>query len=322
MPPAGLRIIFMGTPGFAVPSLELLQMSGYNIIAVVTAPDKPAGRGLKMRFSPVKECALRLGLPLLQPEKLSDSVFIAQLTGLQPDLGVVVAFRMLPESVWRLPAFGCINLHASILPQYRGAAPIHHAIINGETETGVTTFFIRKELDTGDILFRENVSIGESETAGELHDRLMVTGAELVEKTVHAIESKSYPVTEQKNISPGEATLQKAPKIFPDHCRIDWNQPVNKLYNFIRGLSPVPGAMTCFISPDGTEYPVKIYRCDKIQVSYKSNPGNVETDGKNLAIHCIDGALKIIQLQLAGRKTLGTKEFLRGFRMNSSWKIK
>jgi methionyl-tRNA formyltransferase len=253
-----LRIVFMGTPEFAVSSLDRLLSAGYNIVAVVTAPDKPAGRGLTLHQSDVKKYALSKGLKILQPEKLRDPDFIEKLTALKPDLQIVVAFRMLPEVIWKLPSLGTFNIHASLLPQYRGAAPINWAIINGEMETGVTTFFLNEKIDAGNIILSETVQISPDENAGELHDRLMHTGADLVVKTIQSIQQNSYKTTEQEKLTIDN--IKSAPKIFKQDCKIDWSKSNDNVYNFIRGLSPYPGAFTEIFSEDGKKFTIKIFR--------------------------------------------------------------
>ncbi len=251
---SSLKIIFFGTAEFAVASLQALVENNFNVMAVVTAPDRPAGRGLMPRMSAVKQFALQKNLTLRQPEKLKEEKFLEEIRQLQPDLMIVVAFRMMPRELWQLPASGTFNLHASLLPQYRGAAPVHWAIINGETETGVTTFFLRHEIDQGDIIFNEKVAIRESETAGALHDKLMRVGADLVIKTVKAIESGNVKTLQQESVLRPCTLLKPAPKIFKKDCLINWNTPAESVYNHIRGLSPYPAAYTEFLSPDGGKY--------------------------------------------------------------------
>eukprot|EP01133_Synstelium_polycarpum_P013969 gene13969-16471_t len=268
-----MKIVFMGTPDFAVASLDALFKAGFEIAAVVTAADKPAGRGQKLSESAVKKYAQEKGLKVLQPVRLKDPEFIAELHDLKADLQVVVAFRMLPEAVWSMPPKGTINLHASLLPQYRGAAPINHAIINGEKESGVTTFFLKHEIDTGDIIFSEKVSIGPQDTAGELHDQLMQTGAGLLVKTVQAIADGNY--TEQPQ--PQAADLKHAPKIFKDFCQIDWNQSAGLIHNLIRGLSPYPTAFTRL-----NDKTLKIFRAEIEEKEPGIAPGGFLTDGKRL----------------------------------------
>ncbi|WP_460677983.1 methionyl-tRNA formyltransferase [Mucilaginibacter koreensis] len=305
-----MRIIFMGTPAFAVASLEALVESGANVVAVVTAPDKPAGRGQKLNESAVKQYAVAHHLPVLQPERLKNEDFLQELQSYQADLQVVVAFRMLPEVVWRMPAKGTINLHASLLPQYRGAAPINWAIINGEKESGVTTFFLKQEIDTGDILFIEKVSIAEDVTAGEYHDRLMIKGAGLLVKTVKAIESGRYTEQPQEQLADG-IELKHAPKIFKDDCRIDWNQPVEIVYNRIRGLSPYP---TAFTELNGKT--LKVFKTTKQTDTPEVQPGQHLTDQKTyLKFACADGYISITDLQMEGKKRMSIEEFLRGVRL-------
>lgn len=317
-----LRIIFMGTPEFAVESLDILVKNNYNIVGVITVPDKPAGRGQQLQQSAVKKYALEKGLNILQPEKLKKEDFLKQLQSLKPDLQIVVAFRMLPEVVWKMPCLGTFNLHGSLLPQYRGAAPINWAIINGEKETGVSTFFLQHEIDTGNIIFREKIVIGENETAGEIHDKLMVVGAQLVLKTVKAIEENNYPQVDQAEfIAKGEKE-KHAPKIFKEDCKIDWNKNVTEVHNFIRGLSPYPAAFTTLIAPDGKTFPIKIFKTEK-EITTPAYPLNtIITDSKtHIKVSVADGLISIIDLQLAGKKRMPVNELLRGFPMNSDWKI-
>jgi methionyl-tRNA formyltransferase len=308
-------IVFMGTAPFAVPSLELLMNSGYPIAGVITAPDKPAGRGQKIRQSAVKEFAVANELPVFQPANLKDPSFLETLHQLKPDLQIVVAFRMLPREVWSLPPLGTINLHASLLPEYRGAAPINHAIINGEKETGVTTFFINEQIDTGPILLQELVDIGFDEHAGDLHDRLMVIGADLVKKTVDGISAGELSPTLQSNATLRITALKAAPKIFREHCRINWNRSTTDVYNFIRGLSPSPGAFTHLHMKSGQQQQLKIYKADIDHTAGAvSKPGNCSTDGKSyLQIACSDGYLMLQMVQLEGKKRMSIQEFLRGF---------
>ncbi len=302
-----MRIVFLGTPDFAVASLRALVEGGYEVVAVVTMPDKAAGRGLKVQHSAVKEYALSVGLPVLQPEKLKDPEFLDELRALKPDLGIVIAFRMLPEVVWAMPRLGTFNLHASLLPQYRGAAPINWAIINGETRTGVTTFMLNTEIDKGAILGRREVEIGPDETAGELHDRLMYEGARLVVETVDTIaEGKAHPIDQ----SADDADLHPAPKIFRDDCRVNWSVGAAVVHNFIRGLSPYPAAWTML----DTGEVLKIYRAHPIQETHTATPGTIRSDGRTfIHVACGDGWVAIDDIQLAGKKRLATPEFLRGF---------
>ncbi|MEI6883894.1 MAG: methionyl-tRNA formyltransferase [Bacteroidota bacterium] len=311
------RIIFYGTPEIAKESLKAVVDCGYQVVAVVTAPDRPAGRGMKMRASKVKEYALEQGLKVLQPEKLSDPVFFEELRKFKPDLQVVVAFRMMPRSIWTLPPKGTFNLHASLLPQYRGAAPINWAVINGEAETGLTTFFLRDKVDTGDIIFREPMSIGPDETAGELHDRMKIQGAQLVIKTIEAVFSGKINPQDQSRFANHDSPLKPAPKIYTDTCRIDWNMPSAYIYNKIRGLSPLPGAFTEITLKDGSKSVLKIFRAGIELQKTSEEPGSVLTDGRSsLRISAPDGYVNIYELQIAGRKPMKTDEFLRGFGKN------
>jgi methionyl-tRNA formyltransferase len=297
----------MGTPQFAVASLDALITSGCDVVAVVTAPDKPAGRGNKISESAVKQYARENGIKILQPEKLKDPRFLAELMALRAELQVVVAFRMLPEVVWHMPPRGTINLHASLLPQYRGAAPINWVLINGEKESGVTTFFLKHEIDTGDILFTEKVTLTGKETAGELHDRLMNKGAGLLVKTVKGVESGRYNEHPQSLLMAGEE-LKHAPKIFKEDCLIDWNQPAEAIYNKIRGLSPVPTAYTMV-----NDKTLKIYRSEFNTEQHDMHPGHFFTDNKTfLKFAATDGFVSITELQLEGKKQMDIQQFLRG----------
>jgi methionyl-tRNA formyltransferase len=311
-----LRIVFMGTPEFAVASLDALVKEKFNIAGIITSPDKPAGRGQKLESSAVKKYAVKAGISsILQPPNLKDPAFHEELRLLNPDLQVVVAFRMLPESIWALPKKGTINLHASLLPRYRGAAPVNHVIINGETETGVTTFFIRHEIDTGNILFQERVAIGDNETAGELHDRLMKTGAELVIKTVRSIIDGTYKETSQSDLTGRYQELITAPKITPEYCRINWERSAKELFNFIRGLSPHPAAWSEWTLKDNRKLTIKIYNAFPETETHSYQPGTFITDQKQfLKVACRDGFISITDLQLAGKKRMGIGEFLRGNR--------
>ena len=308
-----LRIVFMGTPEFASTSLRRLVEEGYNIVAVVTTPDKPAGRGQKMHFSDVKVTAEELGLPILQPEKLRDEEFLSALRELQVDLGIVIAFRMLPEVVWAMPRLGTFNLHASLLPQYRGAAPINWAIINGETRTGVTTFLLNHEIDKGAIIEQEAVDILPEDNIGTLYDKLMAVGAQLVVSTVERLASGNYKAIEQMHID--ESTLKPAPKIFKEDGRVDWTRKGVDIVNLVRGLSPYPAAWTP-IFKDGVEvgsaklFNVRFEADEKVAVA-----GEVVTDGKSyLGVRCADGVVYIDELQMAGKRRMATKELLLGWR--------
>lgn len=301
-----LRIVFMGTPDFAVASLDALLASGFNVVGVITAPDKPAGRGRKVSMSAVKKYALEHDLKVLQPTNLKSPEFHEELIALKVNLQVVVAFRMLPEVVFELPELGCFNLHASLLPEYRGAAPINWAIINGEEKTGATTFFLKKKIDTGNIILQRELSIGADETAGELHDRLMVTGAELVVDTCRLIEAGKAAAEPQ--LSDGRE-LKKAPKIFREHCEINWHQNTQTIYNFIRGLSPYPAAWTTI--DDKT---LKVFKTTKELCHHEFTPGQLLTDNKTyLTFATQDGLIKCTELQLEGKRRMKTEEFLRGF---------
>ncbi|RAV50931.1 methionyl-tRNA formyltransferase [Mucilaginibacter rubeus] len=300
----------MGTPQFAVASLDALIKAGSDIVAVVTAPDKPAGRGQKVSESAVKQYAVANGLKVLQPEKLKNENFIAELKALKADLQVVVAFRMLPEAVWNMPAKGTINLHASLLPQYRGAAPINWALINGEKESGVTTFFLKHDIDTGNILFTEKITLTGHEDAGELHDRLMNKGAGLLVKTVKAVESGRYNEHPQSQLAEG-TELKHAPKIFKDDCRIDWIQPALSIYNKIRGLSPVP---TAYTELNGKS--LKVYASEYQLSEPAIQPGGFLTDNKTyLKFAAKDGFVLLKDIQLEGKKRMGIEDFLRGVKL-------
>jgi len=316
------KIIFLGTPGFAVDSLDILVQNAFRVIAVVTAPDQPTGRGQKMQSSPVKEYAIQHGIKVLQPIKLKDTSFINELTALHADLFIVVAFRMLPEIVWKMPPMGTFNLHASLLPNYRGAAPINHAIINGETETGLTTFFLKQEIDTGEIIFQEKMPIFPDETAGELHDRMKIAGAKLVLKTTEAILNGNINTVEQGMLTNPGTILKPAPKIFREDCRIDWTKSTDEIYDKIRGLSPYPAAFTYFIPPSGDSHLVKIYKTIKSAKHEGEKPSVLHTDGKSgLSVTTADGTIQILEIQQAGKRTMKIDEFLRGFRINSDWMV-
>ena len=311
-----LRIIFMGTPEFAVESLKALVEKGYNVVGVVTMPDKPSGRGYRLQPSAVKQYALQQGLTVLQPEKLKDEAFLTQLRQLQADLQIVVAFRMLPEVVWNMPPRGTFNLHSSLLPQYRGAAPINWAIINGERETGVTTFFLSHEIDTGKIIYREKTSITETDDAGTMHDKLMVMGAALVLKTVDAVLSDTVTAVAQDELIENVAELKSAPKIFKETCRIDWGKSAGELHDFIRGLSPYPAAWT-ELCGNGSDQPlrVKLFAGELISVSADNLPaGTIRTDNKTfIDVVVRDGIIRITDLQLSGKKRMKTTDFLNGY---------
>ncbi len=306
-----LRIVFMGTPEFAVASLRALVEAGFNIVGVITASDKPAGRGLKLTESAVKKYAVEKGLNVLQPEKLKNPEFLIQLQALQANLQVVVAFRMLPEVVWNMPPLGTINLHGSLLPQYRGAAPINWVIINGEKETGVTTFKLQQEIDTGNILLQEKITIGDNDTAGELHDVMKEIGANLLVTTVKGIEDGSLQETAQSEAVQQESgELKHAPKLFTENCIIDWKKSCDEVHNLVRGLSPFPGAITDF---DGKI--LKIYKINKEKTSPSHAAGDFATDGKTfLKFAAADGYIHATDIQLEGKKRIGVVDFLRGYR--------
>jgi methionyl-tRNA formyltransferase len=309
---SSLRVVFMGTPEFAQASLEALLKAGCNIVAVVTAPDKPAGRGLKIHESTVKKYAVEKGLKVLQPEKLKDPEFLADLKALQPDIQVVVAFRMLPEMVWSLPPRGTINLHASLLPQYRGAAPINRALIDGETETGLTTFRLKQEIDTGDILLQVKIPIGADETAGELHDRMKIAGGELLVRTLQGLADGNLQAEPQELYAVDQ--LRPAPKINTPDCRINFSCPVEKVYNHIRGLSPYPGAFTII-----NEKMLKVFSAEKEVITPAHTEGDYVTDGKQfLKFCCSNGYIHLKEVQLEGKKKIKIEEFLRGFRFEGN----
>lgn len=314
-----LRIVYMGTPDFAVEALRCLVEGGYNVVGVITMPDKPAGRGHKLQYSPVKQFALDHNLPLLQPEKLKDEAFVEALRAWKADLQIVVAFRMLPEVVWNMPRLGTFNLHASLLPQYRGAAPINWAVINGDTETGITTFFLKHEIDTGEVIQQVHVPIEDTDNVGVVHDKLMVLGGRLVVETVDAILNGAVkPIPQEEMAVVGE--LRPAPKIFKETCRIDWNQPVKRIYDFIRGLSPYPAAWTELVQPDGEAVVVKVFETEKIENPHQLPAGTLLTDGKTyIRVAVADGFINIRSLQLPGKKRLKTDELLRGFRLDGAY---
>ncbi len=299
----------MGTPEFAVASLDALVGAGCQIVGVVTAPDKPAGRGMKLMQSDVKKYAVEKGLQVLQPEKLKNPEFLAELKGLRADVQVVVAFRMLPELVWNMPPMGTINLHGSLLPQYRGAAPIHWAVINGEAQTGVTTFKLQHAIDTGDILLQESFPIGSDDTTGDVHDRMKLIGANLLVKTIDGLAAGNIQEQAQSSLA-NPADLKHAPKLFTENSQINWNRPVQELHDFIRGLSPFPGALSKL---DGNI--LKVYRSSKEYKTHDITPGTVVTDGKTfLKFATTDGFIHVLDLQLEGKKRMLVADFLRGYR--------
>jgi methionyl-tRNA formyltransferase len=303
-----LRIVFMGTPEFAIPSLHVLLENDYHVVAVITAPDKPRGRGRKLSPSSVKSYALEHNIPVLQPGNLKDPSFIKELRSYRANIQIVVAFRMLPEVMWSMPEYGTINLHASILPDYRGSAPINWVLINGESKTGLTTLFIKQEIDTGNIIFCEEEDIRYDDDAGTLHDRMMVKGGELVLKTVRAVEQGNFHVTKQDDTS----DLKKAPKIFRDMCEINWDQDAGEIYNFVRGLSPFPGAWTVLNN--------KMYKIFKVQVvpgaEKIGNVGDYLTDSRSyLNIQCSESVVSIVELQPEGKRRMKIEDFFRGNRL-------
>ena len=317
-----LRIVYMGTPDFAVESLRALVEGGYNVVGVVTMPDKPMGRhGSVLQPSPVKKYALEKGLTVLQPEKLKDETFLDELRALKADLQIVVAFRMLPEVVWNMPPMGTFNLHASLLPQYRGAAPINWAVINGETETGITTFFLKHEIDTGKIIQQVRVPIHETDNVEDVHDSLMLLGGQLVTETVDNILAGTIQPIDQSELVGADVELKPAPKIFHETCQINWNQPMKKVYDFIRGLSPYPAAWSEFEDAKGKKQSVKIFSTSMVERVFTASelmpkPGEMLTDGKTyLHVMCQNGLLSINELQMAGKKRMPIADFLRGFEM-------
>ena len=314
------RIVYMGTPGFAVGPLKALLESAYQVAGVITAPDRRAGRGKKITYSEVKEYLLKQEsqIPILQPENLKDPLFIEELHALKPDLQVVVAFRMLPEAVWSIPSMGTINLHASLLPQYRGAAPINHVLINGETETGVTTFFIDNQIDTGKILLQEATAIGPEETAGELHNRLMNLGAGLVLKTVKQLSEGSLEARPQEQYMASLPFLKKAPKIFKEDCRINWKLPGERIFNHIRGLSPYPGAHTSLERESAEPLQCKLFKVTFEKASDCFTPGSISSDGKRfLKVSVEDGWIHVLSIQVEGKRKMDIGDFLAGFKFRN-----
>lgn len=320
-----IRVVFMGTPEFAVAPLEALIQNNIDVVGVVTVPDKPAGRGMQLQASAVKQSALKHGIPVLQPDKLKNETFLEELAAFKADLFVVVAFRMLPEVVFRMPRLGTFNLHGSLLPQYRGAAPIHWAVINGEHETGVTTFFIDKEIDTGHVIAYAKTPIGSEESTGDVHDRLMQIGADLVVKTVQQIESGTCKTIPQFELTANKI-LKPAPKIFKEDCKIDWSCSAQNIHNFIRGLSPFPCAFTQY-NKGNQVFHLKIFKAALVN-EYGDNkdkknnsvvvPGTLSSDGKHLWVQLTDGQLEILELQLQGKKKMSSLEFLKGFKIENS----
>ena len=317
-----MRIVFMGTPEFAVSSLEILIKSGFNVVAVITAPDKPAGRGQKIKQSAVKEFAIKQQIKILQPTNLKDSIFISELKALKADLQIVVAFRMLPEIIWDMPKLGTYNLHASLLPKYRGAAPINWAIINNEKETGLTTFKIKQTIDTGNILYREKINLNSDITAGELHDQLMKIGAELLLKTVVEINKNFIEGTELNFISQNDENTFHAPKITKEICKINWNKSGDEIYNLIRGLSPYPTAMAYLNNGDDKPSIIKIYNSSFKIIEHNYDNGLLITDNKTfLNVYCKNSIIQINDLQIEGKKRLLISDFLRGTKLNAGAKL-
>lgn len=318
-----LKIVFMGTPDFAVESLRILVENDYNIVGVITMPDKPAGRGHKLQFSAVKQYSLEKNLPLLQPDKLKDEQFLSDLKAWNADLQIVVAFRMLPEIVWDMPKLGTFNLHGSLLPQYRGAAPINWAIMNGESETGVTTFFLKHEIDTGEIILQEKVNITESDNVGKIYDDLMHLGAKLVRKTVDMIIAEDVKPMPQDQLYQSEGELKHAPKIFKETCKVNWNKDANEVHNQIRGLSPYPCAWALLnIGTDEEPVSVKIYESEIISNNVQHNIGSIITDNKTfLHVACANGLVSIKQMQMPGKRAMSIVDILNGYKFEENIKF-
>ena len=319
-----LKLVYMGTPEFAVAPLKALISNDYNVKAIVTVPDKPAGRGQHLQSSPVKIYAQTTGLPLLQPFSMKEPQFIEQLKSLAPDVILVVAFRLLPPEVWKIASIGTINLHASLLPNYRGAAPIQHAIMNGETITGLTTFFIDEGIDQGKIILQQAVPIHPNETAGSLHDRMMQLGAELILKTLHIITTSNFQPKDQNNLMEENIVLHYAKKITRQDCKIYWHNPVQKIFNQIRALNPSPGAFTILQSPNGNNFILKVFYANPLSDHHHSKaPGSLITDGKSFVkVVCADGFLELTEVQLSGKKRMDIVSFLRGFSLDAHWTMR
>ena len=311
-----LRIVFLGTPEFAVESLEAILAHGYNVVGVVTMPDKPAGRGHKMFQSPVKLCALNHGLKVMQPVRLKDPEFIEELRALNADLFIVIAFRMLPEVVWTMPPLGTFNLHASLLPRYRGAAPINRAVMNGDTETGVTTFFLKHEIDTGDIISQERIDILPTDNVGDVHDRLMHLGAQLTVKTIADIVAGTLRPTPQDQLI-GDTEPTPAPKIFKEDCEIHWTEPAEKIHNLVRGLSPYPGAWSTLISDESEQGAVKIFETRIAAGTTPLAPGEIAVEGDTLLVGTATSPVEVLSLQAPGKRRVATADYLRGARLVS-----
>lgn len=318
-----LRIVFMGTPDFAVESLRILAENDYNIVGVITMPDKPAGRGHKLQYSAVKQYALERNLPLLQPEKLKDEQFLEKLKALKADLQIVVAFRMLPEAVWNMPRLGTFNLHGSLLPQYRGAAPINWAIINGEKETGVTTFFLKHEIDTGEIILQDKTPIDENDNVGKIYNTLMLKGAELVRKTVDMIIEDRVTPTPQEQLYKVQGELKSAPKIFKETCKIDWNKTAEEAHNHIRGLSPYPCAWTeLSLSQEEAPLSIKVQESEKVLETHQLPIGTICTDNKTyLHVACNEGFIAIKQMQMPGKRAMSIVDILNGYKFEDGAKF-
>ncbi|WP_299116196.1 methionyl-tRNA formyltransferase [uncultured Winogradskyella sp.] len=312
-----LRIVFMGTPDFAVATLKALIENGYNVVGVITAPDRKAGRGQKLRASAVKEFALEHNLHVMQPKNLKAESFIEKLKTLNANLQIIVAFRMLPKVVWQMPEYGTFNLHASLLPQYRGAAPIHWAIINGETKTGVTTFFIDEKIDTGAIIIKEETKISNDMTVGELHDKLMTTGSNLVIKTVQLIEKDEVSTT----IQPKSKNLKTAYKLNRDNCKIDWTQNIDTIYNKIRGLNPFPVAWCYLDNNEDQQLAIKLYGIEKEVTKHKHKSGLIFSTKEELKVSCLGGYIKVKEIQLPGKRKMDVKSLLNGFEFSKSAKL-
>jgi len=312
----------MGTPEFAVASLDALIQNNYNVVGVITVPDKPAGRGQKIQMSAVKEFALKRDLKLLQPTNLKDETFIQELKRLNSDVQIIVAFRMLPEVVWSMPPLGTFNLHGSLLPKYRGAAPINWAVMNGDTETGVTTFKLTHEIDTGNILFREKVKLSDTATAGELHDELMHVGAKLIVRTVKAIDESRHGAP-LNFIKQDDSQASHAPKLFKETCKINWTWPLKKIYDHVRGLSPYPAAHTELVDSKGQLQILKIFKAEKMMGDHAAPCGSISTDNKTyIHVNCSDGILQLLELQLQGKKRMSVKEFLNGYKFADGTSLK
>ncbi|CAI8435462.1 MAG: Methionyl-tRNA formyltransferase [Flavobacterium sp. SCGC AAA160-P02] len=310
-----LRIVFMGTPDFALAILKKLVAEKHNIVGVITAPDKLAGRGRKLHQSAVKKYAIEKNLYLLQPSNLKKDDFISKLKNLHANLQVVVAFRMLPKVVWKIPKYGTFNLHASLLPSYRGAAPIHWAIINGENKTGVTTFFIDEKIDTGEIILQKEIAIHKDEIVGELHDRLMNLGADLVSETISYIKKGTVTTQKQEQIN-----IKMAPKLYPENCKINWNESLNTIYNHIRGLNPFPGAWS-EMKNNGSETSVKLYKVRKEIMTHKDSIGKIISSKKNIKVAVLGGYIYIDEIKISGKKKLDAKSLLNGFSFSSDAKM-